>query len=255
MEFRGKLIGALAGMVALQFVGALIGVALGHYFFDRKQLSTVDKMFKHIKEREWQFIYNAFALCAKMAKAKGVVNKYEVDFMERLIKHQFKLNQEARQRAIDIWNEAKVSSKLFEDYALEFHRSFQNERHRMIDMMDLLVAVAASDQTLHPNEEKLLNKACAIFRISRMQFERIKERHIAPPKREKWSPLDPYYAILGASPQDDLKTIKAKYRALAKKWHPDTLAAQHASKDSLRHAAKKFQEITEAYEVICSRMS
>lgn len=255
MEFRGKLIGALTGAVVFQVIGALIGAALGHYFFDRKQVSAIDKMYRHMKEREWVFILNAFALCAKVAKAKGVVNAYEVKFMERLIKHQFKLNDEARKRVIAVWKEAKESSKPFEDYALEFHRIFQNERHQIVNMMDLLIGIAACDQSLHPNEEKLLNKACAIFRISRMQYERIRERHIAPPKREKWTPLDPHYAILGASPQDDLKTIKQKYRDLAKKWHPDTLSAQQASKESVRHAAKKFQEITEAYEVISARMS
>ena len=36
----------------------------------------------------------------------------------------------------------------------------------------------------------------------------------------KFSSTDPYY-ILGASKDEDLKTIKKKYYELAKKYHPD----------------------------------
>jgi DnaJ like chaperone protein len=254
MEFRGKLIGALAGALAFQLPGALVGLVLGHFLYDRKQLSPIDRMYKQMKEREWVFIQNAFAMCAKIAKAKGSVNAYEVKFMERMIKHQFKLSDDARKQAIQVWNDAKEHPKPFEEYALEFHRTFQHERHHIINMMDMLVGIAACDQSLHPAEERLLHKASSILHVSRMQFERIKERHIAPPKREKWTPLDPHYAILGATPQDDLKTIKRKYRDLAKKWHPDAFNAEKVSKEKLQHAAKKFQEITAAYEVICQRM-
>ena len=63
----------------------------------------------------------------------------------------------------------------------------------------------------------------------------------------KFSSTDPYY-ILGASKDEDLKTIKKKYYELAKKYHPD-------STEGLSEAVKaaneeKFKRISSAYEVL-----
>jgi DnaJ like chaperone protein len=256
LDYKGKILGAAVGAVIFQVVGALVGLILGHYLIDHKRMSAIDLAYKKTKKREKLFLEHAFALCAKIAKAKGAINHYEIAFMERMITHQFKLTPEGRKQAIQIWNTSKNTERPFEEFAQEFYNEFANERHHIVNMMDLLIGIAACDQSLHPKEEALILKASGLFRISKLQFERIKGRHIASSKpAEKWTPLDPHYAILGATPQDDLSTIKRKYRALAKKWHPDTLSSQKASKEALRHASKKFQEITEAYETISQRLS
>ena len=51
-----------------------------------------------------------------------------------------------------------------------------------------------------------------------------------------------YYQILGVDPDADDKTIKAAYRRLARKFHPDVSSEQHAE--------EKFKELAEAYEVL-----
>ena len=51
-----------------------------------------------------------------------------------------------------------------------------------------------------------------------------------------------YYKILGVEPTADEKAIKAAYRKLARKYHPDV------SKE--RDAEEKFKEANEAYEVL-----
>lgn len=52
-----------------------------------------------------------------------------------------------------------------------------------------------------------------------------------------------YYEILGVSRNAAVKDIKKAYYQLAKKYHPDT------NKDD-PNANKKFQEVSEAYEVL-----
>lgn len=54
-----------------------------------------------------------------------------------------------------------------------------------------------------------------------------------------------YYEILGVSRDADEKKIKAAYRKLARKWHPDL----HSGKDK-ESAEEKFKAINEAYEVL-----
>jgi curved DNA-binding protein CbpA len=53
-----------------------------------------------------------------------------------------------------------------------------------------------------------------------------------------------YYAILGVLPSADDAIIKAVYRALAKKWHPDTFVGDK------KLAEQKLKEINEAYGVL-----
>ena len=52
-----------------------------------------------------------------------------------------------------------------------------------------------------------------------------------------------YYEILGVSKDSDARTIKAAYRKLAMKYHPDK------NKDN-KEAEEKFKEASEAYEVL-----
>ena len=52
-----------------------------------------------------------------------------------------------------------------------------------------------------------------------------------------------YYKILEVSENADILKIKKQYRKLARKYHPDRNAGDE-------RAAKKFREITEAYEVL-----
>lgn len=52
-----------------------------------------------------------------------------------------------------------------------------------------------------------------------------------------------FYEVLGVKKEADQKQIKAAYYQLAKKYHPDTNPGN-------KEAAKKFQEIAEAYNVL-----
>ncbi len=54
-----------------------------------------------------------------------------------------------------------------------------------------------------------------------------------------------YYETLGVNRDADEKTIKAAYRKLARKWHPDL----HSGKKK-EEAEEKFKQINEAYEVL-----
>ena len=52
-----------------------------------------------------------------------------------------------------------------------------------------------------------------------------------------------YYSVLGISRDATEKDIKAAYRKLARKYHPDVNPGNKA-------AEEKFKEINQAYEVI-----
>ena len=47
-----------------------------------------------------------------------------------------------------------------------------------------------------------------------------------------------------------MDSIKKKYRALVKQYHPDLMKAQGANEDYMAEATRKMQEINAAYETI-----
>jgi curved DNA-binding protein CbpA len=54
--------------------------------------------------------------------------------------------------------------------------------------------------------------------------------------------MEDYYAVLGVSKDADPEVIKAAYRTLAKKYHPDTSGG----------SAERFLQISRAWEVLCN---
>ena len=54
------------------------------------------------------------------------------------------------------------------------------------------------------------------------------------------------YEVLCVERDANEKTIKAAYRELARKWHPDSLQDEEA----MQHAKKKMQEINEAFDIL-----
>ena len=56
--------------------------------------------------------------------------------------------------------------------------------------------------------------------------------------------MSDYYAILGVHHDAELVVIKAAYRAMVKKYHPDTFEGEKAE------AEEKIREITQAYETL-----
>merc|ERR1719410_1564833 len=74
----------------------------------------------------------------------------------------------------------------------------------------------------------------------REAHEKLKQAEVAL----KQSKEKNYYKILGVKRNASKKEIKKAYRELALKWHPDK------NKDNAEEAESKFQDISEAYEVL-----
>ncbi len=73
----------------------------------------------------------------------------------------------------------------------------------------------------------------------------------APQNRDRRAAEERYREILGVTDQDTPATIKAKYRELLAKYHPDKV--HHLGREFQDMAEAKTKEITEAYEYFRKR--
>ncbi len=64
--------------------------------------------------------------------------------------------------------------------------------------------------------------------------------------------MNQYYDTLGCNPEDDFNTIKAAYKALSKKFHPDSIQGKGLDSEFVRFATEKMKAINEAYMKIRS---
>lgn len=70
-----------------------------------------------------------------------------------------------------------------------------------------------------------------------------------PPPPGRNSFRDPY-EVLGCSPRDPDEKIRKIYHQLVARYHPDKFIGLELDKEFIDLAAKRFQEIKEAYEEI-----
>ena len=138
-------------------------------------------------------------------------------------------------------------------------------KHRLF-LLYSLMDIAAFDQVYSNEEEDFINNIRLLIKIPVQTFNIIKssytkkgmklEREIIEEQNRKKTTESftksflPYnaYKILGISPSNTQTQLKKVYRTLVKKYHPDKFHGQ--SEMIIQKAEDKFQEITEAYEII-----
>lgn len=211
---------------------AQIGTSLGAYL---SQLAE-----RPPPEKSVAFTIGMIALGAKMAKADGRVTWHEVEAFKQV----FHVPQENINHVARIFDLAKQDVTGFETYARQVARLFGGQHAVLEDVLDGLFHIAKADNHLHEQELNYLARVAELFGFSDDDFRRIKAQHVAGEGDE-----DPY-AILGVKREDDLETIKVRYRKLARDNHPDLHMAQGVPEEMVAIATQRLQQINAAYDRI-----
>ncbi len=129
-----------------------------------------------------------------------------------------------------------------------------------------LLDIVSSDKFYSIKEEEFIEEVRILLNIHKKSFDKIKlvynkqglkeERKIYEEEARKKTTKEisksflPYeaYKILGVSQSIKKSQLKKVYRNLAKKYHPDKFYGQNDV--VIQEMENKFQEITEAYEVV-----
>ena len=240
--FFGKLLGSLAG--------AVIGSKVEDSLWGKRHKLNDDTM--PPRNRSMVFCASVAAMLAKMAKADGVVSRYEIASVENAFRR-LGFTPAARRYAIDVFRKAKDDAHSIYDYAHEFAAAVDSVEVREL-FYEILWDIACADGTVSSNELLILQRIprALDIRIDWYGYffsQRVRNESQGRADARR-NPLEDAYAVLGASASDDAETLKRKYRELAKKNHPDALRAQGLPEEMIGKATERMSRINEAWAAV-----
>lgn len=190
------------------------------------------------------FTMALIALSAKMAKADGVVMPVEVVAFNRVMKV-----PESEIRNVErLFNLAKADVAGYEAYAGQVGRLLAGDRPKRQMVIEALFHIGTADRALHPKEDEYLAVVSTHLGFTASEYQYFRGRFVHSVDQ---SPYD----ILGVSPTISNAELKARYRFLAHKNHPDTLIANGVPAEMISIGTRKMQAITEAYKNISRERS
>jgi len=244
MSIWGKLLGGGIGFFAGGPIGALVGGLAGHAVdraleSDDEENAAIDDG-RPAGTKQIAFTIGVIVLGAKMAKADGVVTSDEIQAFREV----FQVPEDELKNVAKVFNQAKQDSTGFEPYARQIAGMFKDDPEVLEDLLAGLMHIARADNVIHPDEVVFLKAVAEIFGIDQHDYRRLHATYLGPDEE------DPY-AVLGADPSDSDAQIKATYRDLIKKHHPDRVVAQGLPEEFVQVANEKLSKINSAYDQIC----
>ena len=185
-----------------------------------------------------KFTIAVVSLCAKMAKADGVVVSPETEMFER----HFQVPPDQLANVRRFYDLARQDVAGFESYADQIAGLLADEPALLTDVLETLFHIATADGIVHVAEEVFLKIVAERFQISGADYRRLRAFFIRDPE----SP----YEVLGASPADSDEDLKARHRRLVIEHHPDRLIAHGVPKAFASIAEAKLAVINAAWDAI-----
>lgn len=260
-----KWIGGILGWVAWGPIGALIGYFLGKavdtYIDASHQLpggdgsgqggyqqgggyqqqtggyqrSTTNRRYTADEQRN-SFFISLLVLSSAVIKADGKTHPAELRTVREFIRSNF--GEQAAQQAEQILQQ--LDSQQVNIYTVgDQIASYMNYSQRM-QLFQYLVQIATSDGDFAKSEKSVLEAIASVIRLTSTDAASIISMYY---KEEESA-----YTILEISPSATDDEVRAAYRRMAMKNHPDRVST--LGPEVQKAAAERFQQIHDAYETI-----
>ena len=251
-----KWIGGFLGWVAGGPIGALIGYLLGKavetYIDYSHQLpggdSTYEGQYRQQQQRTTSsrrytadeqrnsFFVSLLVLSSAVIKADGKTLQSEVDCVRNFFRTNF--GEQAAQQAIQILQQ--LDSQQVNVYSVGDQIAANMNYSQRMQLLQYLVQIAMADGEFAKAEKSVLECIGSVIKLSNSDVSSL----IAMYYREEQSA----YKVLEISPNATDDEVRAAYRRMAMKNHPDRVST--LGPDVQKAAAERFQQISEAYETI-----
>ena len=262
----------------MQYLGKLLGVAIGLFVFHNPLLALLGLVIGHIFDsgilrgatragEPFGYVEPLFALLGAVAKTDGRVSEQEIATAERFMAR-LDLDTLWRRRAIDAFNRGKAPGYDAGIAIGELRAWCALRRSYVMPLIDMVAETALAEGPPSQEKMKLLRRLAGSLHVSELQLMALLAMKgfvwntaagggrtqsqpgggWRPPPRATAGP-DPY-VVLGVARDADERTIKRAYRKLIGQYHPDRLAG--APEELRRRAGQRASEINAAWERIQS---
>jgi DnaJ like chaperone protein len=184
------------------------------------------------------FTIGVIALCAKMAKADGIVSPLEVEAFKQV----FRAAPQEADNVKRIFGLAKQDVAGYEAYADQLAALLKDNRKLLQDVLEGLLHVATADGVLHPQEDAFLADVAQRFGFTSSEFRFFRARFV----KDNANPYD----VLRLGPDATNEQIRAQYRRLVADNHPDKLMGRGVPAEFVEIATRKLAAINAAYDTI-----
>ena len=266
----GKWIGSALGWILSggNVLGAIAGYCIGSLLSEATSTAERDNGFngngntfrndysdtqfnqRPFEEDRNSFLFSMLVLSSYIIKADGKIMHSEMNCVRNFLRNNF--GEQAVRQGEDIL--LKLFEMQKQQGATTFKEtirkscveiSFHMNIGQRLQLLDYLIIIAKVDGTISPEEVYALKEVATYLGLSAQDVDSMLNMEASSNQQIG---LDEAYKILGISPNATNDEVKAAYRKMALKHHPDRVSSLG---DDIREAAeKKFQEINNAKERI-----
>lgn len=266
----GKWIGSALGWILSggNVLGAIAGYCIGSLLSEATSTAERDNGFngngntfrndysdtqfnqRPFEEDRNSFLFSMLVLSSYIIKADGKIMHSEMNCVRNFLRNNF--GEQAIRQGEDIL--LKLFEMQKQQGATTFKEtirkscveiSFHMNIGQRLQLLDYLIIIAKVDGTVSPEEVYALKEVATYLGLSAQDVDSMLNMEASSNQQIG---LDEAYKILGISPNATNDEVKAAYRKMALKHHPDRVSTLG---DDVREAAeKKFQEINNAKERI-----
>ncbi|GAB4267358.1 MAG: co-chaperone DjlA [Deferrisomatales bacterium] len=240
MGLSGKLIGAGLGWFLGGPLGAVLGGVIGHYVKDAPLQAEEFGLSRDPGVRQQQeevyFVASLVGILTAMMQADGEIRREEVQTIRRFFSDRLGYRGESLDIVRDLIKE-------FLKKGVDLDRLCADVAHKAPYEIRLLLIqclhdVALADGRFHPAEKAVFERVARLLGLA--------PRDLLGALGGGNGHRD--YEVLGLSPSASADEVRAAYRELAKKYHPDRVA--HLGEEFRQLAHEKFIQVQEAYDRI-----
>ena len=234
-----RLLAALIGFLLYRWPGAIIGFLLGGLFESMMggKKKGYRSLFDTPRDRVTpaDFELNLLSLASLVIKADGNVSQTELDYVRSYFVQAY--GKERANATFRVFNDVIKKREISAQRIGVLFRQRMRYESRL-QVIHFLFSIANSDGHVSTREVNQILSISGFLGINSRDYESIKAMFFQNP--------DSAYKILEIERTATESEIKAAYRRMAKKFHPDRL--QHMDEAYRKGAEEKFRKVQEAYE-------
>jgi DnaJ like chaperone protein len=242
-----KWIGGILGFMSGGPLGALAGYAIGALFESAADMSD-DRQTTQAEGEKYSFRFSLMVMTSYIIQADGRIMHSEMEYVRAFLRNSF--GEEAAREGNDILlrlfeqrkqmdqTNPQAYKQTIRECAVQLSSALTYEQR--LQLLAFLCGIAKADGKVSPEEVAALKEVAMYMQMA--------EKEVDSMLNLGGDSLEEAYKVLEVSPDATDQEVRAAYRALALKHHPDKVAM--LGDDVKRAAEEKFQQINNAKEKI-----